>query len=149
MMDQKQNLRENTDFRETGLFHVGRKTYNISEIFFNDVALLYHTGYDVVTDIPRGRIHAYRKGCATRIGDIQIDDWIDIVKYLIDRDQEQDLYLDLIEFMSRHEFGRNRSDFEVYTLSLHADRIFDNPNWIYYAEFNAKYRPDILKGEKQ
>ena len=40
----------------------------------------------------------------------------------------------------------NKPEVEIEALELHACRIFDNPLWVGYVEFNEKYRPEVLHG---
>ena len=38
---------------------------------------------------------------------------------------------------------------EQHSLELHAARVFDDPTWISYTDFNRRYRPDLVLGDLQ
>ena len=43
---------------------------------------------------------------------------------------------------------RSSRETELYALELHSSRIFDNPRWVAYEEFNGKYRPKCLNNQE-
>mgnify|MGYP003293197835 CR=1 FL=1 len=82
-----------------------------------------------------------------KIGDIELSQWKDIIKYLIERDDEQQLQKDLFSWVKHTcRWLHTQKEQEEYSLSLHASRIFDRKEWIDYVEFNKLYRPEVLMG---
>ena len=84
----------------------------------------------------------------TGIGDLEFPVWETLVRDLIHRSGEDELLNSLIAWLEDAPWLRTKRDKELYALELHAGRIFDNPDWVDYAAFNRKYRPDKLQGDE-
>lgn len=112
---------------------------------FEKVSLKYGTGRSNTFNTPNGKKTSYRHGVMTEIGDIEVSVWIQIVEYLIQRAKENELYNNLLEWVTDTlKWSENDAERKKYALVLHAVRIFGNPAWVDYVAFNKKYRPKIL-----
>ncbi len=93
----------------------------------------------------RNRVTGYRHYVRCALGDIEEADWYGMVKELILQMHEQDLYQNLLQYLKDHNYARQtQKELEHKALELHADRIFDNQEWVSFLEFNQKYRPEAL-----
>jgi hypothetical protein len=84
----------------------------------------------------------------TGIGDLEFPVWEPLVRDLIHRSGEDELLNSLIAWLEATPWLHAKREVELYALELHASRIFDNPDWVDYAAFNRKYRPDKLQGDE-
>lgn len=119
---------------------------NQAEITFADIRKKYGTGRAFTVRNSQGdKKTRYRNGCMTEIGDIEESVWQQVVRNLIIRENETELFRNLKRWAkdTRMPF-RDDKELENYALELHAARIFDCPEWVGYVEFNEKYRPEIL-----
>ena len=112
--------------------------YRVSDLSFSDLSVHYFTGVAVrrLGD-QHSKSSGYRNGVMTGLGDLEYPVWETLIRDLIHRSGEDEL-LNL----------RTKREVELYALELHAARIFDNPDWVDYAAFNRKYRPDKLQGDE-
>lgn len=96
-----------------------------------------------------GRGQVYRNGIQTDLGDIRNDVWRDLVRELIVRSHEEDLFDKLLEWEKEHTYWlKTKAELEHYTLELYAARIFDNPKWVDYEAFakHYGYQPQSYEG---
>ena len=113
---------------------------------FEKVSLKYGTGRSNTFSTPNGKKVAYRHGVMTEIGDIEVSVWMQIVEYLIRKAKENELYNNLLEWVTdKIKWSKNEAERKKYALELHAARIFDKPEWVDYIAFNKKYRPELLE----
>ena len=85
----------------------------------------------------------------TDLGDIRNDVWRDLVRELIVRSHEEDLFDKLLEWEKGHTYWlKTKAELEHYTLELYAARIFDNPKWVDYEAFakHYGYQPQSYEG---
>ena len=88
-----------------------------------------------------------RVGVQTDYGDIEITLWCELVRTLIEQHNEKKLFNHLkVWVIKSNQWLTNKPDVEIEALELHASRIFDDPCWYDYVEFNEKYRPEVLQG---
>lgn len=88
----------------------------------------------------------YRHGMMTNLGDLDPEKWSHMVKRVIEREGEQDLFKALLSWVKDHDVLRlSKSEQEEKALILHASHIFDNEGWVDFVAFNRKYRPHLLK----
>lgn len=121
---------------------------DLSDLSFEDVCAHYCTGRTIVKGSKQDRTYCYRKGIGTNAGDIEQSVWCEIVNHLIVRAQEQKLFQYVKEWVKENsQRWRNIKELELEALKLHSMRIFDNPDWYGYVNFNSKYRPEILTQE--
>ena len=126
---------------------VAGKTYRVSELSFSDLRYRFSTGRAVKTPSDKGsKATGYRTGVLTGIGDLELSVWETLIRALIERSGEEEMLTALIEWVSENcPWLHSSHAIELYALELHSGRIFDNPAWIAYKEFNKKYRPEYLK----
>lgn len=119
----------------------------IEELAFEDLRVHYGTGRSILLSGNRQeKKYEYRVGMMTNVGDIERSEWIVLAKQLIEKANEQDLYLKLLEWETEHNYCRRKtSELEENTLELHMARIFDDPKWVDFILFNRKYRPEVLE----
>lgn len=121
------------------------QNYNLDELSFEDIKCLIHTGQAHSDSPGRGhkKVTSYTERVRTKIGDIEISEWRQLAKSMIDKAGETQLYNDLkIYIRSTGGFYKD----EQTILEYHASRIFDNEEWVDFIPFNQEYRPEILKG---
>ena len=97
----------------------------------------------------RDKKYGYRNGIQTDLGDIRNDVWRDLVRELIVRSHEEDLFDKLLEWEKEHTYWlKTKAELEHYTLELYAARIFDNPKWVDYEAFakHYGYQPQSYEG---
>lgn len=88
-----------------------------------------------------------RVGVQTDYGDIEVTLWCELVRNLIEQYDEKKLFNHLkVWVIKSNQWLTNKPEVEIEALELHACRIFDNPLWAGYVEFNEKYRPEVLHG---
>lgn len=96
----------------------------------------------------RYRECGYRSGIQCAAGDIEVHEWRRMVMALINQYGEQKLHQQLREFLKKHFWKMDREALEHYALELHACRIFDDPLWVSFIEFNKAYRPNVLESTR-
>lgn len=118
----------------------------LAEITFDSIRKMYGTGRSFTTVNSQGENKShYRLGCMTAIGDVEESVWKQVVRQLIIREAETDLFRNLKCWLKDSKMMfRDAYELEDYALELHAARIFDCPEWVGYVDFNSKYRPEIL-----
>ncbi|NBI85082.1 hypothetical protein D3Z47_02270 [Lachnospiraceae bacterium] len=118
-------------------------------ITFETLRVRYGTGrsYLIRTE-GRHKVHGYRKGVMTGLGDLELKEWKRLAMELVQTSQEQQLYQNLLEWRLEHNCRRSDSEPEIDALELHMSRIFDDPLWVGYIPFNRRYRPEILDSSR-
>lgn len=119
---------------------------NLAEITFDCIRKMYGTGRSFTTVNSQGEKKShYRNGCMTAIGDIEESVWKQMVRQLIIRENETELFRNLKSWLKDSKMMfRDANELEDYALELYAARIFDCHEWVGYVDFNTKYRPEIL-----
>lgn len=118
----------------------------IPTLSFADIDHMYGTGRSS-TYIKNGteKIVKYRHGIMTKIGDIEESVWEELVMRLIQRDHEEELYNQLLEWIKTNLiWAKDDKEAKSYALKLFAARIFDNDRWVDYYQFNRQYRPEKI-----
>lgn len=118
---------------------------DVSTLTLEDVYKHYGTGSSISHGSGKDKSYSYRHGIGTNVGDIEENLWYEIVKLLIERNEEQKLFSSLQEWLAGDSPKRSRNEIVKLALELHADRMFDDPAWADFVPFNQKYRPDVLK----
>lgn len=144
-MERPQNIRQN------GYYQIDGKRYNIQELTYEQIRKHFGTGRSIyISGTGRDKKIAYRNGYMTDIGNILDADWLELAKCLIERENEQQLFACLLEWVNdNYRWFRTKQECEQYTLELHVARIFDHEDWVDYKEFNKKYRPQVLLGDEK
>lgn len=99
------------------------------DLTFEDIRIHFFTGQAIlVSGEGRNKTYRYRNGVATNVGDIQADEWGHIVRQLIVRYGEQELFHQLVDWIKKHcPWARNTSESERIALDYHVSRMPDNP----------------------
>ena len=111
-------------------------------VTFEDISVHFFTGRSILlSGSGRDKKYSYRSGVMTDVGDIELSRWRELVHGLIEKAHEQTLHEQLLKWVKDCcPFQHTREEIETYALELHASRIFDNPKWAAYDEFNRRYR---------
>ena len=105
-----------------------------------------HTGRAfLLSDRGLEKKYGYRHGVETPVGDIEENLWCALMKELIEKNGDTALYEALLNWYEDCPVaGRTKKEREFYVLQCFSNRLFDNEGWVDYAQFNQKYRPEIL-----
>ena len=134
-------------FCQTDFITVSDKRYSVADLKFEDIRFMYGTGRAIyISGTGRDKVYDYRNGCMTKIGDIEESEWQSLMRFLIERDGEQELFNQLFSWEKEHDFCDNdRKTLERDTLIKHSMRLFDDPKWVDFVRFNQRYRPEALE----
>lgn len=123
---------------------------NKNELTFSDLRPHYGTGRAyTISGTGRNRVTGYRTGMKCNAGDIEVSEWVQMMKDLIERSKESELYHQLYAFMKERNYVRaSKSELEIEVLKLHAQRIFNDEAWVYFIPFNQLYRPSVLDPQR-
>ena len=119
----------------------------MAELTFEDLRVHFGTGRAyTISGKGRDRVLGYRTGKQCNLGDIEASEWTKLVKELILQKGEQELYQQLLSFIGKHNHAKaSKAELEKEALQLHAARMFDNPLWVNFIEFNEQFRPEVLR----
>ena len=111
-------------------------------VTFEDLSVHFFTGRSILlSGTGRDKKCSYRSGVMTDVGDIELSRWRELVHGLIEKAHEQTLHEQLLKWVKDCcPFQHTREEIETYALEIHASRLFDNPKWAAYDEFNRRYR---------
>ena len=111
-------------------------------VTFEDLSVHFFTGRSILlSGTGRDKMYSYRSGVMTDVGDIELSRWRELVHGLIEKAHEQTLHEQLLKWVKDCcPFQHTREEIETYALEIHASRLFDNPKWAAYDEFNRRYR---------
>lgn len=111
---------------------------NRDQLTHKDLHAHFSTGQSILlSGSGRDKKYGYRNGIQTDLGDIRNDVWRDLVRELIVRSHEEDLFDKLLEWEKEHTYWlKTKAELEHYTLELYAARIFDNPKWVDYSLYS-------------
>lgn len=124
------------------------QSVDLDNLTFDDVYLHYRTGMAFSVIKNHEKIPKYRNGVATNIGDIEESVWRQIIKYLITKNGEEEIYEHIKQHNKEYGYHRNENELEMDALICHAYRLFDDPLWYHFVPFNRKFRPEILTSFK-
>lgn len=118
------------------------------DLTFDNLRYQYGTGRAyTISGAGRNRVTGYRTGVQTKLGDIEISNWMALMQELIEKSGEQALHAALIEWLSEHNYRKaGKSEIAREAMELHSSRIFDNEEWVDFLPFNRRYRPEVLSG---
>ena len=133
-------------FCQTDFVTASDKRYSVAELKIEDVRFMYGTGRAIyISGTGRDKVYDYRNGCMTKIGDIEEGEWLSLMRFLIERDGELELFKQLLAWEKEHDFcDSDRKTLERDTLIKHSMRLFDDVKWVDFVRFNQKYRPEEL-----
>lgn len=118
------------------------------DITFENIKYQYATGRAyTISGTGRNRVTGYRVGVQTKLGDIEISKWMDLMRELIEKAGEQALHAALIEWYTEHNYTKaSKAEIARKALESHSHRIFENEEWVDFLPFNRRYRPAALLG---
>ena len=122
----------------------------MNDLTFEDLRPHFGTGRAyVISGTGRDRVYGYRTGIRCNAGDIEVSEWREKVKELIESHGEQELFRQLLTHLKETNYTKaSKAVLEQETLELHASRIFDNPLWVDFVPFNQRFRPEVLQTVK-
>lgn len=125
--------------------------YSVEDLTMEDLYPHFRTGQSYfIFGSGRNKNYGYRTGIMTPIGDIEIGQWKKLVQEIMKRENEEELYSNLLNWVREHiPWLRHVRDIQEYAMELYACRIFDDPKWCDYLAFNQKYRPEIFQKEEE
>lgn len=126
-------------------FTIEGKEYDFRTITFRELRHMYETGRVFhISGSGRDKKTGYRVGVQTKIGDIEKDEWISLVRRLIAREGEEGLFAALLKWVTENVlWERTEEGREYYTLQLYSSRIFEDEKWVGYPDFHRKYLPNF------
>ena len=107
------------------------------DLTFEDLHCCYSTFRPYVkSGSGRDKVYDSFVGVVTPVGEIEISEWRGLVKELIARAGEEELF-EHLKVWAKEECAwlHTKQEIEDYALELHANRIFDNPDWADYQSF--------------
>ena len=145
-MRKPNSKKETRIFCQTDFVTASDKRYSVAELKVEDVRFMYGTGRAIyISGTGRDKVYDYRNGCMTKIGDIEEGEWLSLMRFLIERDGELELFKQLLAWEKEHDFcDSDRKTLERDTLIKHSMRLFDDVKWVDFVRFNQKYRPEEL-----
>lgn len=110
---------------------------------YDDLEFGHYTGQAILlSGSGRDKKYSYRHGVATNLGDIEEAVWFEAMLQLIERSGEQELFEQLLDWVTEHiPYLHTKKERHNEALILMSYRMFDEPKWVDYVEFNRKYRP--------
>ena len=95
---------------------------NRDQLTHKDLHAHFSTGQSILlSGSGRDKKYGYRNGIQTDLGDIRNDVWHDLVRELIVRSHEEDLFDKLLEWEKEHTYWlKTKAELEHYTLELYA-----------------------------
>ena len=127
---------------------------NVSQVSDEDIShenLEYMHGTGIAISTGKNRMgekkYRYRHGVQTAIGDIEDSVWIALVRKLIERENGQKLYEQLVEWTKTDNtvVNRDEEDLTMSALRSYVSKLQDDKVWWDYIRFNAKYYPEKLE----
>lgn len=119
---------------------------NSNQLTHKDLHAHFSTGQSLLlSGSGRDKRFGYRTGVQTDFGDVRDDVWRQLVRELIVRSHEEELFKQLLDWEKEHTaWLKTKAELEQYTLELYVARIFDNPDWVDYDAFSQKsgYQPN-------
>ena len=93
---------------------------NRDQLTHKDLHAHFSTGQSILlSGSGRDKKYGYRNGIQTDLGDIRNDVWLDLVRELIVRSHEEDLFDKLLEWEKEHTYWlKTKAELEHYTLEL-------------------------------
>ena len=119
---------------------VSASQFKAEQLTFKNLNCQYRTGRTLkVEGRGSGKTILYRYGIQTKLGDFEVHEWMELVRSLIRQAGEEDLQSRLLHFVNT-QMPWLHSDFErqLEALQLHARRIFEDPSWVNYRNFNEE-----------
>lgn len=112
---------------------------DLEKLTFTDLIWHYGTGQSyIILDTGKKKQRGYRFGVMTRVGDLEVSEWQQLVMQLIQRAGEMPLYDRLLSWVTDNvPWLHTKKERELEALQLHTIRIFEDPDWPGYKAFHA------------
>lgn len=131
------------------------KIDNITQIDFTQLTrenlrYMHGTGQEISFKNSQGnKVSNYRVGVQTALGDIEISLWMELVRKLIEQENDQEIFEQLLEWeMDNNHIGsKSKNDILREAMQSYTYRIYDNKAWVDYVRFNRIYRPEVLDND--
>lgn len=96
------------------------ESIDISTLSRTDLIIRYNTGRDSTTGYGKDRIHHYRSGYMTDIGDIEEDDWKQLAEALVARENgEEELQAIIADVTAHCAWFHTDAQRRLYALKLY------------------------------
>lgn len=134
------------EINNESIINIDGKSYPVKDLTFQNLRKHFGTGRAyTISGTGRDRVTGYRSGIMTDIGDVEEELWEKLVLCVIERNGEQELYQNLLSWLTQHPVGCHDAKRRRHmALELHAMRIFDDVDWCDWLEFTCTYRPELL-----
>ena len=120
---------------------------NTENLTFDNLRFMYGTGRGyMISGTDRYKTTGYRQGVMCKLGDLDQTEWIRLMHELIERTGEQMLYQQLLQWYTEHNYARDTpAALKMEALQAHSHRLFDSERWVFFVDFNRRFRPEALK----
>ena len=121
-----------------------------TQITRENLRYMYGTGQAISFKNSQGnKVSNYRVGVQTALGDIEVSLWMELVRKLIEQENDQEIFEQLLEWEkdNNHIGSKTKNDLLREAMQSYTYRIYDNKAWVDYVHFNMKYRPEILEND--
>lgn len=119
---------------------------NPSQITHENLIPYYGTGQVISLNKGGGEKGSkYRKGIFTKLGDIEISVWIELVEWLIDEENDQAYYGKIYEWYKMRALpNQTKIDIQKEALECYVRNLPEDKSWNDYIQFNQQYYPKRL-----
>lgn len=114
---------------------------DLNNLKAEDLNWHFGTGQAISKGYGRDKVHSYRHGVQTPIGDIELSVWIKAAEYVVERDGLQEEVKRMTPYMRYHG---NHLDIYTHTLDACLSKLYANIEWVDFIEYNEKYHPELL-----
>lgn len=119
---------------------------DLNTVTVEDMLWMYGTFQPFSTGSGRDKKHFSRSGVQTPIGDIKLSLWNEVMEYIAIREEEVWLVDALTKLYTERNYSKVKpAELRQEALESYSRRIFDEPQWVYFLEFNRRFRPEVLE----
>ena len=118
-----------------------------SFLTIDDLRYQYGTGrsYHPFENYGRKRASEYRHGVMCPLGDIERDEWRKLVFACIERNNDLDLFDDLVAWYTKHNCVPGAAEeIELKALINYSTRLYEDELWVDFVNFSRAFRPYAL-----
>lgn len=118
---------------------------DLSALKVSDLAWCFCTGRGTTSKTNRGRVHTYRIGIQTPLGDMDLPIWIQAAEYLVMREGLQEDLEHLRAFpVTPAQNAYPQELAYCKRLEFCLERGYQNPHWSGFFPYNRLYHPELL-----
>lgn len=120
---------------------------DLSLVTYESLRPHYGTGQAIrLPDRHYEKRYAYRNGVQTDLGDIVESGWIELAKWLVEKEQEEEHFAHILEWTKEFNYVASKTPAQLYmdALECFVRRLPDDKGWWDYIRFNTRYRPELL-----